>query len=106
MNQLRAMKVFVQVADADSFTTAAKNLGLSRAKVSAYISEIEQYLGVLILTRTTRSLSLTHDGREYYAHCKRIFRDIDETEGRLRQNQTAISGRLRVDASGVLLRTR
>lgn len=102
MNQLRAMKAFVHVVDSGSFTAAARDLGLSRAKISAYITEIEQYLGVLLLTRSTRSLSLTHDGREYHAHCKRVLSDIEETEARLRLTQAKLHGRLRVDASSGL----
>jgi LysR family transcriptional regulator for bpeEF and oprC len=102
MNQLRAMQAFVQVVETGSFTAAARELGVSRAKISTYISEIEQYLGVLLLTRTTRSLSLTHDGREYFSHCKRVLGDIEETESRLRSTQARLHGRLRVDASSGL----
>ena len=63
------MESFVRVVRAGSFTIAASQLGLSRALVSRHVSELEGRLGVRLLNRSTRSLSLTEDGTAYHYSC-------------------------------------
>ena len=63
MDRLVAMEAFVRVADAGSFSAAARHWGRSKAVVSKYVNALEAHLGVQLLRRTTRSLSLTEAGR-------------------------------------------
>ena len=65
MDHLRAMRVFLRVAERGNLTAASNDLGLSRGSASAIMSELEKYLGVQLLERTTRSLRLTEDGQLY-----------------------------------------
>jgi DNA-binding transcriptional LysR family regulator len=66
VENLADVAVFVQVVKANSFTAAARDLGLSRSVVSKYISRLEQNLGVRLLNRTTRRLRLTEAGVRFY----------------------------------------
>ncbi|MGE0970439.1 LysR family transcriptional regulator [Klebsiella sp. WOUb02] len=80
MDKLDAMQVYVHVVDTYSFARAAEALGLPRSTVSRVIKEMETYLGLQLLQRTTRKLSVTADGRRYYEECKRILADIATVE--------------------------
>lgn len=91
------MKVFVGVVDANSFTRAADNLDLPRATVTMAIQNLERALKVRLLNRTTRSISLTHDGAAYYERCARILADVEETEATFRDIAKRPQGRLRID---------
>ena len=62
MDRLRAMRIFVQVVDAGSFTGASESLGIPAATVTLAVKDLEQGLGVRLLNRTTRRSSLTQDG--------------------------------------------
>lgn len=70
--QLKSMVVFAQVIEQGNLTAAAKHIGLSRAVVSYHIKKLESELGVKLLNRTTRSISLTEAGAEYYQSCRII----------------------------------
>lgn len=70
--QLKSMVVFAQVVDQGNLTAAAKHIGLSRAVVSYHIKKLESQLGVKLLNRSTRSISLTEAGAEYYQSCRII----------------------------------
>ena len=70
--QLKSMVVFAQVIEQGNLTAAAKHIGLSRAVVSYHIKKLESELGVQLLNRTTRSISLTEAGAEYYQSCRII----------------------------------
>ena len=80
MDKLISMKVFEKVAKLNSFSAAAKNMGLSKAMVSKHIASLENSLDVLLLNRTTRRLSLTESGAAYLERIKHILSDIEETE--------------------------
>lgn len=97
MDRFQAMKVFMRVVDANSFTGAAESLNLPRATVSTVIQSLESRLQVKLLHRTTRRLSLTPDGAAYYDHCVRILGEIEDTEAALRDVSRGPKGRLRVD---------
>jgi len=99
MDRLQAMRVFVRVADLGSFTRAAAALGLSRARVSEAIGELEQALGVQLLHRTTRHVAATDDGRAYHERCRQILSDIDDADAlvaRSTRGRGRVRGRLRV----------
>ena len=80
MDRLQAMQVFTRVVDTNSFSRAADTLDLPRASVTTIIQNLEAFLNVRLLQRTTRRLNLTPDGAAYYERCVRILADIEETE--------------------------
>jgi len=98
MDKLRAMQVFVRIVEANSFTKAAETLRLPRAALTATIKNLEAYLGITLLQRTTRRLALTPDGAEYHAHCVRILDAVETSELAFRGGAAAIPrGTLRVE---------
>lgn len=100
MDRFQAMKVFMGVVEANSFTRAADNLGLPRATVTNTIQGLENHLKVRLLNRTTRSVSLTADGAAYYERCARILGELEETEAAFQDAARRPQGRLRVDVAG------
>jgi DNA-binding transcriptional LysR family regulator len=99
MDKLRAMNAFVCIVDGGSLTAAADELQTSLPSVVRTLAALEGALGVRLLNRTTRRQSLTDEGREYYARCKRVLADVDEAEAALLARRTAPKGRLRMTAS-------
>ncbi|MGQ9369150.1 LysR substrate-binding domain-containing protein [Azospirillum sp. ST 5-10] len=102
MDKLHAMRVFVRVVEANSFSKAADTLGLPRASVTTTIQNLEASLGVRLLQRTTRRLGLTHDGAAYLEGAQRVLAEIDEIESGLTGTRAAPRGRLRVDMPGAV----
>jgi LysR family transcriptional regulator, regulator for bpeEF and oprC len=102
MDRLQAMKVFTRVVETNSFTRAADSLGLPRASVSVVIQQLEKYLKVRLLQRTTRRLNLTPDGAAYYERCVRVLADIDEIEASLENRGVTPRGKIRVDMPSAL----
>ena len=98
MNRFLEMQTFGAVVDAGSFVRAADALGLSKAAVSRYVGDLETRLGVRLLHRTTRRLSLTGEGQVFYARCKELLAGVDEAEGEITSRSGAASGLLRVNA--------
>lgn len=92
------MEAFVRVVDAGGFSAAARHWGCSKAVVSKYVSQLEEHLGVALLRRTTRSLSLTEPGRAYHRRCTEVLGEIESLEASLRDDQVAPRGTLRVTA--------
>ncbi len=70
--QLKSMVVFAQIVEQGSLSAAAKHIGLSRAVVSYHLKKLETHLGVTLLNRSTRSITLTEAGNTYYQHCRII----------------------------------
>jgi LysR family transcriptional regulator for bpeEF and oprC len=91
------MEVFRWVVDLGSFSRAADRLDLSKATVTAHVAAIENRLGVRLLNRTTRKLSLTEDGAAFLEHVRRVLADVQETEDMLSRARSTPRGRLRVD---------
>lgn len=98
MDRLQAMQVFTRVVDANSFTQAADSLNMPRATVSTTIRKLEEHLGVKLLNRSTRRLSLTPDGSSYYERCVGILAEVEETEALFQDRSRGPRGRLRIDA--------
>jgi DNA-binding transcriptional LysR family regulator len=80
MDRLEAMSVFTAVAEAQGFSAASRRLGVPLATVSRKVSELEESLGVQLLARSTRRVSLTDTGRQYFEACRRILDDVAEAE--------------------------
>ena len=88
MDKFQEMRVFAGVIDAGSFVGASHALEMSKPAVSRHVADLEARLGVRLLHRTTRKLSLTEEGEVFYARCKALLADIDEAEAEI----TARSG--------------
>jgi LysR family transcriptional regulator for bpeEF and oprC len=100
MDRLQAMKMFTTIVEMNSFSRAANSMGLPHASATMIIKNLEAHLQVRLMQRTTRRLSLTPEGAEYYERCVRILADIDETEGALVPTGRGPRGKLKVDMPG------
>jgi DNA-binding transcriptional LysR family regulator len=98
MGRLEEMEAFLRTAEAHSFTAAAERLGMSKSMVSQRISELEARLGVRLLHRTTRRLSLTDAGASFLERCQRILAETDEAEEAVTRDSAALRGTLRLAA--------
>lgn len=98
MDRLRAMQVFVRVAERGSFSAAAADLGLSHGMASAVVKETEAALGVELIRRTTRRMALTDEGMAYLAHARRILDEVAEMDEAMRDRGGRVAGRLAVQA--------
>ena len=87
---------FVCVAEYESFTRAAKALGISTAQVSRQISALEQRLNIKLLYRTTRKVSLTEEGRVFYQHCRSVLDGLDAAEQAVSNLQSKPQGRIKL----------
>jgi DNA-binding transcriptional LysR family regulator len=96
MDQLQSLRVFEQVADAASFTAAARKLDLSAAAVTRLIGNLETQLGVRLLQRTTRRVALTDAGEIYLARVRHILTDVDEAQAAAQQHAQEMSGVIRI----------
>lgn len=96
------MRVFQRVVDEGGFAAAARALDMSPAGVTRLVGDLEQHLGVRLLQRTTRRLSLTHAGEGYLAKVRHILNDIDEAHAAAQVHTQEISGVLRILAPPVL----
>jgi DNA-binding transcriptional LysR family regulator len=96
MDKFQEMRVFTAVVDAGSFVAAADALGMSKAAVSRYVSDLERRLGVRLLHRTTRKLSLPEEGVLFLAHCRDILSGIEASEAELSTRSDSASGLLKV----------
>lgn len=105
MDRLQAMLVFTRVVDSGSFSRAADTLDLARASVTVIVQNLETYLKVRLLQRSTRQLSLTPEGAQFYERCVRILADIDEMEGSLSILGKMPQGKLRIDTPGSIGKT-
>jgi DNA-binding transcriptional LysR family regulator len=97
IDRMKDVSVFVHVAEAKSFTAAAERIGLSRSAVGKSIVRLEDRLGVRLLQRTTRSVSLTGEGAAFHERCVRLLADLDEAEMAMLSHSQAPRGRLRLD---------
>ena len=89
---------FVYVAEHESFTRAAKELGISTAQVSRQISALEKRLNIKLLYRTTRKVSLTEEGRVFYQHCRGVLDGLDAAEQAVSNLQAKPQGRIKLTA--------
>ena len=93
------MGVFVRSVEGGGFTAAARALGLTPSAVSKVITRLETRLGVRLLNRTTRSLSLTAEGEQYYQRAQRILGEIEDAEREVTAGRVAPRGVLRMHVS-------
>src|ERR1700676_5739589 len=104
MNKLQAMQVFVRIVETGGVTRAAESLQMPKATATTLIQQLEASLGVKLLNRTTRRVSVTTDGAAYYPRCVAILSQVHETEDSLSRRHAAPGGQLRVDVPTLMAR--
>jgi LysR family transcriptional regulator for bpeEF and oprC len=104
MNKLQAMQVFARVVETGGLTRAADSLQLPKATATTLIQQLEASLGVKLLNRTTRKVSVTTDGAAYYPSCLAILALVRETEESLGQRHASPQGLLRVEVPTLIAR--
>ena len=102
MTDLNDVLVFTRVVDQDSFTGAAKLLGMPKSSVSRSIARLEERLNARLLQRSTRQVNLTEVGRRYYEQCRRIIQELEAANVMVEGFQSAPAGTLRISAPIIL----
>jgi len=105
MDKLQAMALFVRVVDTGGIARAAEGLRIPNATATTLIQKLEATLGVKLLHRTTRRVSVTPDGAAYYTRAVSILADVRDAEEALSQHSATARGRLRVDAPTLIARS-
>lgn len=98
LDKLNAMKTFLRIVDGGSLTAAAEALGTSLPTVVRTLASLEESLGVRLLNRTTRKITLTDEGRYYLERCRRILSDIEDAELAISDQQTEPKGKISITA--------
>ncbi len=96
MDRFAVMRTLVSVAHAPSFSAAAAELNISPSLVSRHVADLEQQLGVRLVNRTARSVTLTSDGAQYAEFAERILAEIEEQDAGLSQTKRSAEGRLSI----------
>ncbi len=96
---LARIRAFVQVFDAGGFSAAARQYGRSKALLSKYVTDLEDHLGVRLMNRTTRKLSLTEAGESYYREVSQILTQLDDLDATISDQTAEPRGMLRVSAA-------
>ncbi len=96
MDHIRAMRVFIRVAERGSLTAASDELGYARGAASSIVKELERHMGVQLLERTTRKIRLTEEGSHYVERARAILADIAELEEEIGAAERSPHGLLRV----------
>ena len=99
MDRLASMETFIRVVETGSFSGAARQLRVGQPAVSKTVAQLENHLGVKLLTRSTRGLTPTEAGLGYFERAKRAIEEADEAELAARGAGTGLKGRLRVCAA-------
>jgi len=103
--ELEALRIFLRVAELKSFTRAAEQLGLAKARASVRVCELEAALGTRLLLRTTRMVRLTEEGEQLYQRARRLVAEADEVQSMFAPASSGLRGRLRLDLPVSLART-
>jgi DNA-binding transcriptional LysR family regulator len=101
MDHLLALRMFVRIAEAGNFGKAADQLSLPRSTASKLIQDLEEHLGTKLIHRTTRSITVTPEGAQYYERARRLIVDLEEMDAAARQTRAQPKGRLRIDVGSV-----
>jgi LysR family transcriptional regulator, regulator for bpeEF and oprC len=101
-NQMLAMRVFVRVVEAGTFTKAADSLRMPNATVTKLVQALESHLRIKLLNRTTRRVTVTPDGSAYYERVVRLLGDLEDIESSVTHAKEKPRGRLRIDAGGAM----
>jgi len=101
-NQMLAMRVFVRVVEAGTFTHAANSLRMPKPTVTKLVQGLENHLRIKLLNRTTRRVTVTPDGSAYYERVVRLLDDLDDIESSVTHAKEKPRGRLRIDAGAAV----
>ncbi len=105
MDTLTRMRAFIDVVEAEGFSSAARKIGRSKALLSKYVRELEDELGSLLLNRTTRQFSLTEAGHTYFSRASELIREIDTLQETVRDASGDVRGRIKISAPRTLADT-
>lgn len=100
MDHLQAIRIFTRVVETGGFSKAAQSLDLPNATVSKWIRLLEEHLGLKLLERTTRRVTVTTHGAAYYERVRHVVIELDDIEATLAHGHTSPRGVLRVDTGG------
>jgi DNA-binding transcriptional LysR family regulator len=98
MDHISRVGIFLQVAKHESFAGAARALGMTGPAISKQVQSLEERLGVKLLNRTTRQVSLTEEGQIYYARARTALDDLEEAEQQIQELKANPAGKLKVNA--------
>lgn len=104
MDQIQAMKIFIRIAELESFSRAAEDLDLPRATVSTTLKRLEQQLGVRLFLRTTRQVKITDEGKIYYQRCLQLLAALEEANTLFAHHKNQPTGVVRIDMPHSLAR--
>ena len=99
MDRLAAIEIFIRVVDTGSFSATARHYDVGQPAVSKAIAQLEEWLGVKLLLRSTRALTPTEAGQSFYVRAKRAVEETDEAVLAARGSASGLSGKLRVSAA-------
>jgi len=99
---LDRMRTFVRVAERGNLSAVARELGVGQSTVTRHLNELEAAVGAALLSRSTRRVALTEEGRGYYAHCLRILRLVEQAGDEARSMRGAAAGKVRVSCTAAL----
>ena len=102
MDKFNDINIFVRSAQTRSFSVAAQQLGMSPSAVSKAVRRLEESMGIRLMNRTTRKITLTDDGAAFYERCRQILNELEEAELELKRSQSTPTGTLRVDLTSEL----
>lgn len=102
MDRIDELRIFIRLAESQSFTRTADLLHMPRSTVSMALQDLEQRVGARLLQRTTRQVSLTEDGSAFYERALRLLADYEETETLFHQSTAKPGGKLRINVPGRL----
>ena len=104
MDQIQAMKIFIRIAELESFSRAAEDLNVPRATVSTTLKRLEQRLGVRLFLRTTRQVKITDEGKIYYQRCLQLISALEESDALFAHHKNQPAGIVRIDMPHSLAR--
>ena len=96
MDKLSQLRIFARLAERGSFSAVARDFEVTQSAISKALSNLETALGVRLVSRSTRSVSLTDAGRRFYERCRQILADLEDAEASLRDAQTTVTGTLNI----------
>ncbi|MGL4489485.1 MAG: LysR family transcriptional regulator [Rhizobiaceae bacterium] len=105
MDTLTRIRAFIDVVEAEGFSSAARKIGRSKALLSKYVRELEDELGSLLLNRTTRQFSLTEAGHTYFQRATELIREFDTLQETVRDASGDVKGRIKISAPRTLADT-
>ena len=101
MDLIAGLRVFVRIAEAHSFSAVARELGTTQPAISRQVAALEEHLGARLIQRTTRSLTLTEDGRDLLGHARRVLDSVEEAQAAVGRQRGAPGGLVRLATPSV-----